>query len=188
MPFKTIPNDKSTARRNIMSQTSMSNEYNIPDKAEQDVARQKFLAFKLGKKEYAIRSATAKGLCNYRSVVSLSDAPEFLVGAIHYDGLIAPVIDLRLQCERTTSIHDSDMRVLMLTIAGRIIGMVVNNVSGIISLTEKQIKPAPRTMHAYDNIYLTDIGRMNEREIHLVNSDRLMSYIGRWFLLEKAAA
>ncbi|MGZ3158712.1 MAG: chemotaxis protein CheW [Burkholderiaceae bacterium] len=171
-----------------MSQTNMANEYTVHDKVAQDAIRQKFLAFKLGKKEYAIRSATAKGLCNYESVVSLFDAPEFLVGAIHYDGVIAPVIDLRLQCDRTISIHDTDMRVLMLTIAGHLIGMVVNNVSGIISLTEDQIKPAPRTIHAYDNIYLTDIGSMNEREIHLIHSDRLMSYVGRWFLLEKAAA
>jgi purine-binding chemotaxis protein CheW len=171
-----------------MTQTSMPHECNIDGNVKSAVSRQTFLAFQLGKKEYAIRSATTKSLCNYGSVVPLSGAPEFLVGAIHYEGLIAPVIDLRLQCDRTPSILASNMRVLMLTVAGRIIGMVVDNVSGIISLADEQIKPAPRAMHAYDNIYLTDIGRMNEREIRLINGDRLLSYISRWFLLEKTAA
>jgi purine-binding chemotaxis protein CheW len=63
----------------------------------------------------------------------------------------------------------------MLNIGGRVVGMVVDSVSDVITLTADQIKPAPEMGSALDTDYLIGLGTLDERMLILVDIDRLMS-------------
>jgi purine-binding chemotaxis protein CheW len=65
--------------------------------------------------------------------------------------------------------------VIVLNIAGRVVGMVVDSVSDVITLTGDQIKPAPEMGSVLDADYLIGLGTLEERMLILVDIDRLMS-------------
>jgi purine-binding chemotaxis protein CheW len=65
--------------------------------------------------------------------------------------------------------------VIILNVAGRVIGMVVDSVSDVISLTAEQIKAAPEMGSAVDADYLIGMGALDERMLILVDIDQLMS-------------
>jgi len=155
---------------------------------ESRVSSQTMLAFTVGRREYAIRSVRAEGLSSYDAVTRVTDGDGFMVGFIHTGGVIAPVIDLRIQFELGVPQYDQSMSVLILNVGGSIIGIAVHQFDGVVRLTDEQIKPAPRMLHAYDADYLLGIGCIDDRKIHLLNIDRLMTYIQAVFLVEKAAA
>jgi purine-binding chemotaxis protein CheW len=77
--------------------------------------------------------------------------------------------------------------VIILNISGRIVGMVVDSVSDVITLTPEQIKPAPAMGTTVDTDYLMGLGTVEERMLILLDIDRLMSSdeIG---LIERLAA
>ena len=56
-----------------------------------------------------------------------------------------------------------------------VVGMVVDSVSDVITLTAEQIKPAPAMGSVLDTDYLIGLGTLDERMLILVDIDRLMS-------------
>lgn len=66
-------------------------------------------------------------------------------------------------------------------------GMVVDSVSDVITLTPEQVKPAPQMGSALDIDYLIGLGTLDERMLILVDIDRLMSS-AELGLIEKLAA
>jgi purine-binding chemotaxis protein CheW len=54
-------------------------------------------------------------------------------------------------------------------------GMVVDSVSDVTTLTPDQIKPAPEMGSAFNSDYLTGLGTVDERMLILIDIDKLMS-------------
>jgi purine-binding chemotaxis protein CheW len=77
--------------------------------------------------------------------------------------------------------------VIILNIAGRIMGMVVDSVSDVTTLTPDQVKPAPEMGTAFSSEYLVGLGTVDERMLILIDIDRLMSS-SEMGLMDKLAA
>ena len=58
---------------------------------------------------------------------------------------------------------------------GRVMGMVVDSVSDVTTLTAQQIRPAPDMGGVFDSDYLIGLGTLDERMLILVDIDKLMS-------------
>ena len=67
------------------------------------------------------------------------------------------------------------------------VGMVVDSVSDVITLSPEQIKPAPEMGTAFNTDYLIGLGTLDERMLILVDIDKLMSS-SEMGLIEKIAA
>jgi len=77
--------------------------------------------------------------------------------------------------------------VIILNIGGRIVGMVVDSVSDVTTLTPEQVKPAPEMGTAFSSDYMIGLGTIDERMLILVNIDKLMSS-AEMGLMEQIAA
>jgi purine-binding chemotaxis protein CheW len=65
--------------------------------------------------------------------------------------------------------------VIILNMASRVMGMVVDSVSDVITLTPEQVKPAPEMGAVLDTDYLIGLGTLDDRMLILVDIDKLMS-------------
>jgi purine-binding chemotaxis protein CheW len=83
--------------------------------------------------------------------------------------------------------YDQFTVVIILNIGGRIVGMVVDSVSDVTTLSQDQIKPAPEMGTALNTDYLIGLGTIEQRMLILVDIDKLMSS-EEMGLIEKAAA
>lgn len=134
-----------------------------------------FLAFTLGAEEYGIDIQKVQELRGYDAVTQLANAPAFLKGVVNLRGTIVPIIDMRIKFNMGTPNYDQFTVVIILNVCGRIMGMVVDSVSDVITLNAAQVKPAPQMGTLLNTDYLLGIGAVDERMLILVDIDRLMS-------------
>jgi purine-binding chemotaxis protein CheW len=145
-----------------------------------------FLSFTLGQEEYGIDIQKVQELRGYDAVTRIANAPEHIKGVVNLRGIIVPIIDMRIKFNLGTPTYDQFTVVIILNIASRVMGMVVDSVSDVITLTQEQIKPAPAMGSVLDTDYLIGLGTLDERMLILVDIDRLMSS-SEMGLIEKVA-
>jgi purine-binding chemotaxis protein CheW len=136
---------------------------------------QEFLAFTLGKEEYGIDILKVQEIRGYEAVTRIANAPEFIKGVINLRGIIIPVVDMRIKFRLGEPVYDQFTVVIILNINGRVVGMVVDSVSDVITLESQQIKPAPEMNTAFSNEYMIGLGTVGDRMLILMDIDRLMS-------------
>jgi purine-binding chemotaxis protein CheW len=146
-----------------------------------------FLSFTLGQEEYGLDIQKVQELRGYESVTRIANAPEFVKGVINLRGVIVPIVDLRIKFSLGTPSYDSFTVVIILNLGGRVVGIVVDSVSDVTTLSPDQIKPAPSMGSMIDMDYLIGLGTLDERMLILVDIGKLMSSteIG---MIEKLAA
>ena len=134
-----------------------------------------FLSFTLGDEEYGIDIQKVQELRGYDAVTRIANAPAYIKGVVNLRGIIVPIIDMRIRFNLGEPRYDEFTVVIVLNIGGRVVGMVVDSVSDVITLSAEQIKPAPEMGSTLDTDYLIGLGTLEERMLILVDIDRLMS-------------
>uniref|UniRef100_UPI000D3346A8 chemotaxis protein CheW n=1 Tax=unclassified Variovorax TaxID=663243 RepID=UPI000D3346A8 len=152
-----------------------------------DAGRLEVVTFKLGEEEYGIDIQKVQELRGYDAVTRIANAPDYIKGVVNLRGIIVPIIDMRIKFKLGDPTYDQFTVVIVLNIGGRVVGMVVDSVSDVITLTAEQIKPAPEMGSVLDADYLIGLGTLDERMLILVDIDRLMSS-DEMGLVEKIAA
>jgi purine-binding chemotaxis protein CheW len=101
-------------------------------------------------------------------------APAFFKGVVNLRGVIVPIIDLRvkLSCERAEV--NALTAVIVLNIMGRVVGAVVDSVSGVLDLPVAAVKPAPEVTPRVDTSFITGIAQVGERMVMLMDITALM--------------
>lgn len=150
-------------------------------------AGSEFLAFTLGHEEYGIDILKVQEIRGYEHVTRIANAPAFIKGVVNLRGTIIPVVDMRIKFNLGAATYDQFTVVIILNIAGRVVGMVVDSVSDVMTLQPEQIKPAPEIGTAFDSDYLIGLGTLGERMLILADIGKLMSS-EEMELFEKIAA
>ncbi|MEW5967797.1 MAG: chemotaxis protein CheW [Pseudomonadota bacterium] len=143
--------------------------------AGEDGAAKEFLAFTLGREEYGIDILRVQEIRGYEPVTRIANAPEFIKGVVNLRGTIIPIVDLRIKFRLGEPTYDQFTVVIILNIAGRVVGIVVDSVSDVTTLTPGQIKPPPEMGTVFDSDCLIGLGSINERMLILVDIDKLMT-------------
>jgi purine-binding chemotaxis protein CheW len=134
-----------------------------------------FLAFTLGQEEYGIDIQKVQELRGYDAVTRMANAPDYIKGVVNLRGIIVPIIDMRIKFNLGEPVYDQFTVVIVLNLKDHVIGMVVDSVSDVTTLSREQIKPAPQLGTALDTNYLIGLGTIDERMLILVDIERLMS-------------
>jgi purine-binding chemotaxis protein CheW len=134
-----------------------------------------YLTFRLGAEEYGMDILKVQEIRGYDAVTSIANAPAFIKGVINLRGIIVPIIDMRIKFNLGKAEYNEFTVVIVLNIAGRVIGMVVDSVSDVLALTPEQVRPAPEFGGALDTEYLIGLGALEQRMLILVDIERLMT-------------
>ena len=138
-------------------------------------ATREILVFVLGKEEYGVDILKVQEIRGYEKVTPLPAAPAYLKGVVNLRGVIVPVIDLRVKFGVSNPTYDSLTVVVILRIATRVIGVVVDAVSDVIRLAPGEIKAAPHLGSLVDSSYLEGLATQDERMILLVDIEKFLS-------------
>jgi purine-binding chemotaxis protein CheW len=128
-----------------------------------------FLTFTLGKEEYGIDILKVQEIRGYNSVTRIANTPEFIRGVINLRGHIVPIVDLRVRFGLSEPSYDAFTVVIILNIGTRIVGIVVDSVSDVMTLRGEQIRPAPEFSSTLGTEYLLGLGALEDRMIILVD-------------------
>jgi len=134
-----------------------------------------FLSFTLGKEEYGISIQKVQELRGYDTVTRIANVPDFIKGVVNLRGIIVPIVDMRIRFQLGTPTYDALTVVVIMNLSSRVVGMVVDSVSDVVTLTPEQIKPAPDMAGAVATNYLTGLGTIDDRMLILIDIDKLMN-------------
>lgn len=138
------------------------------------VAAQEFLTFTLGAEEYAIDILKVQEIRGYDAVTTIANTPEFIKGVINLRGTIVPIVDLRIKFGVGKVEYTPFTVVIILNVAGRVVGIVVDSVSDVITLGGSHIRPAPEFAASVDTAYIVGLGTLGERMLIVVDIQQLM--------------
>jgi purine-binding chemotaxis protein CheW len=135
---------------------------------------QEYLTFSLGKEEYAMDILKVQEIRGYDSVTRIANSPDFMKGVINLRGVIVPIIDMRIKFNLGNVVYDEFTVVIIINVLGRVIGMVVDGVSDVVTLLPDQIRPAPEFGSGINSDYIIGIGTVNTQMLILVDIERLI--------------
>jgi purine-binding chemotaxis protein CheW len=146
-----------------------------------------FLTFALGSEEYGVDILKVKEIRGYDAVTRLPDAPDYIKGVINLRGTIVPVVDMRLKFRLERAEYTALTVMIVLNVADRVVGMVVDSVSDVVQLSAEQVRAVPEIGATIDRQFLTGIGTLDERMLILLDIERLMASTEMGLVIAKAA-
>ena len=136
---------------------------------------QEVLVFTLGDEEYGIDILKVQEIRGYDQVTRIANTPSFIKGVTNLRGVIVPIVDLRVKFNQDDVEYDDNTVVIVLNLTQRVVGIVVDGVSDVLSLASDQIRPAPEFAVTMSTEYLTGLGALGERMLILVNIEKLLN-------------
>lgn len=131
-----------------------------------------YIALKLGHEEYAVDILGVKEIIRLSHITRVPKAPFFIQGVINLRGNVIPVINshLRLGLQQIEMTEKS--RIIIFNIEDTVVGFTVDEVIEVITLNDEMLEK-PQMVEG-NNKYIKNIGKMNNRLIMILDSDKLL--------------
>ena len=134
-----------------------------------------YLTFRLGEEEYGIDILKVQEIRSYEQPTRMAQAPDFIKGVIDLRGVIVPIVDLRLKLHCAQAEYTDFTVVIILNVAGTVLGVVVDAVADVVALTRDIIKAAPQFQTQVDASFVTGIASVGERMLIMMDIESLLS-------------
>ena len=132
-----------------------------------------YLTFRLGSEEYGIDILKVQEIRSYEQPTRIANAPDFIKGVVNLRGVIVPILDLRIRLGQAGE-YNAFTVVIVLNVAGRVVGIVVDSVSDVLELSADEIKPRPEVPAAMDARFITGLGKLGERMLILLDIEAMI--------------
>jgi purine-binding chemotaxis protein CheW len=102
-----------------------------------------FIAFHIGAQTFCIDIMAVREIRGWTPATPLPHSPSFVRGVINLRGAVLPVIDLATRLGLTQSEPTARHAVIVVQCASQVVGLLVDAVSNILTLTQDAIQPTP---------------------------------------------
>lgn len=130
--------------------------------------------FKLMQEDYGLPIDKVREINRMRAITKLPNTPAFLEGILDLRGRIIPVVDLRKWFGFDVIEYQEETRIIVVDVAGRTVGIIVDAVHEVVRLDGAGIEPPPATFIMQGQL-VEAIGKLGNRLIILLDIDRLLS-------------
>jgi purine-binding chemotaxis protein CheW len=137
------------------------------------------LSFVLGKEEYGVDILRVQEIRSWEPVSRVPNVPLYEKGVVNLRGAIVPIIDLRERFA-LSKVEYTPLTVVVVLQTGsgshtRIMGVVVDSVSDVISVDKSEIQGAPDFGTKVSNEFINGLVSVNERMVMLLDVDKLLT-------------
>lgn len=157
----------------------MDNQPNImqvDQKIGQDlISKEELVSFKLGVEEFATPIRWVREIIRYLQITTVPNTPDFVEGVINLRGRVIPVIDLRKRLNLPTKKEEKQTRILNIEIDNKLVGFIVDEVTGVITIPSNIIEKTPDIIVAgVESVYITGVCKLEGRLLILLDFDRVL--------------
>ncbi|WP_206201968.1 chemotaxis protein CheW [Terasakiella sp. SH-1] len=116
-----------------------------------------YITFTIGEEEYGVDIMAVREIKAWTETTHLPNTPEFMRGVLNLRGLIVPIFDLRCRfgmgLTEATKMHV----VVIVQVENRMVGILVDTVSDIISISKNEVQDVPKMDRNIDDEYLSGL-------------------------------
>ncbi|MDH2422120.1 chemotaxis protein CheW [Cobetia amphilecti] len=134
-----------------------------------------YLVFSLGEEHYAVDILKVQEIRGYENVTRIANAPAFIKGVTNLRGVIVPIVDLRLKFQLGQAEYTAQTVVIVINIGERVVGIVVDGVSDVISLAADQVLPPPEFGARMNSDFLAGLATVNDHMLLIMDIEHMMT-------------
>src|SRR5262245_41070778 len=133
------------------------------------------ISFAIGDDQYGVQITAVREIKGWSQITHLPKQPEYVRGVLNLRGIMVPIIDLRCRfgegLTEATPLHI----VIVVQVEQRIVGLLADRVSDIISFEASQIQPVPRVSRNSRCEFLAGLVTVDNAMIALIDLANLLS-------------
>ena len=138
----------------------------------------KYLSFRLAQEEYAIQVLKVREIVKLQHITGVPETPAELKGVINLRGKVIPVVDLRLRFGLPEKGYDSRTCIIVVEL-GRAatgpMGVIVDEVSEVLTLQESEIQDTPDFGIGVETPYLLGMAKVRDGVKILLDIDEALA-------------
>jgi len=134
-----------------------------------------YVTFMLGGETYGIPILKLNEIIAYQALTIIPNVPSFVKGVLNLRGTVVPVIDLRERFHMEAKVYDQTTVIMILDVSGRILGLVVDSVSDVVTINAEDIRPRPHFSTKISVKFIQGMGVKDNRFVILLDVDKLLS-------------
>jgi purine-binding chemotaxis protein CheW len=139
----------------------------------------KYLSFKICNERYAVNVANVLEVLEKQKITPVPNAPEFILGIINFRGDVVPVFDSRLKFSHPVRDPDSSYVIIVFDLSQKgqnlFLGAMVDKVTDVITVDDKDIKPVPAMSQSFNSEYLEGILKLDDNFVMLINTSKVFT-------------
>lgn len=148
----------------------------VDEPGEQAMRQEIQLAcFKVGMESYALDIMRIKEIIRPQKLTPIPKAPSFIEGVINLRGAVIPVADMRKRFDQPISAENRKNRIVVCSLAGKIIGLLVDEVTEVRRYGRNEIAPSPQFIKGPQADYFLGVARSGEELIMLIDLEKVLS-------------
>ncbi|MFN4311944.1 MAG: chemotaxis protein CheW [Ferrovibrio sp.] len=146
----------------------------LTDTASGDGAVREYLTFAAAGQEYGIGILSVREIRGWSIETPLPNCPAAVRGIINLRGQVVPIYDLRIRLGAECSMPSATHVVIVVEAASGFYGLLVDAVSDILSVGDRELQPVPKTGMQAEDAFLTALLAREERMVSLLDLDLLV--------------
>jgi len=132
-----------------------------------------FITFRIEDEEYGIDILAVREIIAWTGVTQLPNTREYVRGVMNLRGSILPVFDLRCRFGIGLTAVTPTHVIIIVNVDDKLIGILADAVSQILSIKAKDIRPVPDVHLMVDQAYLSGFATAKDRMAAILDVDRL---------------
>jgi len=145
-----------------------------PATAAEATGTLQLVSFRLGKEEYGIEITQVREIILMGDITRIPQTPAYVQGLINLRNMVIPVIDLRVRFGLEADALTDESRIMVLNVAGKTLGIVVDAVDEVLRVSRNQIAAPPPTVCGVGREYLAGLVRRDTKLLILLDINRLL--------------
>ena len=139
----------------------------------------KYLTFSLAEEEYGIGILKIKEIIGMMPITTVPQTPDFIKGVINLRGKVIPVTDLRIRFGIDPGDYTERTCIIVVEIEREIatlqIGIVVDSVSEVLNITDKDVEDTPTFGIKLKTDYILGMAKIDGGVKILLDIDRVLN-------------
>ena len=143
---------------------------------EVELDEQQFVTFLIGDETYGVEVLRVQEIIGMTTITHVPNSLGFMKGVINLRGSVVPVVDMRLKFELGEKEYDSFTVIIIVEVNGRMIGMIVDSVSDVVSIPVQKIQDTPHFTAKIETDYIKSIGQQSDEQLVIIlDVDRILT-------------
>ena len=134
-----------------------------------------FLTFLLGEEQYGVDILRVQEIKGYTAVTRIPNTPDYIKGVLNLRGTIVPIVDLRTKFGMEKAEYTMFTVIVVVVIQDKVTGIVVDAVSDVMNINNKDIQAPPEFGAKVDVGFLKAIGKSGDKLVAILDIDQLLS-------------
>lgn len=144
----------------------------------EDAQMNKYLVFSIGEENYGMQIRNVIEIIGIQQITKVPELPDYVKGIINLRGKVISIMDARIRFKKEERDYDDRTCIIVIDIDGNSFGLIVDSVSEVARVEEKDIAPPPMIINKDDTVeaFIEGVAKVENEIWLIIDGMRLLNH------------